>query len=114
MRKQFFMFTILLWVVMSYGCSNQQDSTAINEKLEMIIEDEVISKEDPGVTEEILADGMDLSSYAQIPDNAIQEFWSWSEGRARVGYDPDGGYSYWKVTKELAEEYITFLTEEMV
>lgn len=60
MRKQFFMFTILLWVVMSYGCSNQQDSTAINEKLEMIIEDEVISKEDPGVTEEILADGMDL------------------------------------------------------
>lgn len=107
------MFMILLWVVMSYGCSNQQDSTAINEKLEMIIEDEVISKEDPGVTEEILADGMDLSSYAQIPDNAIQEFWSWSEGRARVGYDPDGGYSYWKVTKELAEEYITFLTEEM-
>ena len=40
-------------------------------------------------TEEILAEGMDLSSYAQIPDNAIQEFWSWSEGRARVGYDEE-------------------------
>ena len=113
MKNKFFPVCVLMLLVVALcGCSNQQDSSKMNENSEMNITGDVTSEEEAEVTEEILAEGMDLSSYAQIPDNAIQEFWSWSEGRARVGYEPDG-YSYWKVTKELAEEYITFLTEEM-
>ena len=113
MKNKFFPVCVLMLLVVALcGCSNQQDSSKMNENSEMNITGDVTSEEGAEVTEEILAEGMDLSSYAQIPDNAIQEFWSWSEGRARVGYEPDG-YSYWKVTKELAEEYITFLTEEM-
>ncbi len=114
MKNEFISFcVIMLLIVTLCGCSNQQDTSKMNEKSEMTIKDEDTSKEDSEVTEEVLAESMDLSSYEQIPDNAIQEFWSWSEGGARVGYDPEGGYSYWKVTKELAEEYITFLTEDL-
>lgn len=114
MKNGFISFCVLVLLIVTFcGCSNQQDLPKINEKIETNIADEDILEDESEVTEEILAEGIDLSSYAQIPDNAIQEFWSWSEGGARVGYDPEGGYSYWKVTKELAEEYITFLTEEM-
>ena len=113
MKNNFFsVFALILLVVTLCGCSNQLDSSNMNGKSDVDVTEEAPSKDESAVTEEILAEGMDLSNYAQIPDNAIQEFWSWSEGRARVGYEPDG-YSYWKVTKELAEEYITFLTEEM-
>ena len=113
MKNKFFPVCVLMLLVVALcGCSNQQDSSKMNENSEMNITGDVTSEEEAEVTEKILAEDIDLSSYAQIPDNAIQEFWSWSEGRARVGYEPDG-YSYWKVTKELAEEYITFLTEEM-
>ena len=104
---------LMIFIVALCGCSKLQDSSKTDEKSETTFKDEDTSEDEDEVTEEILAEAMDLSSYEQIPDNAIQEFWTWSEGGARVGYDPDGGYSYWKVTKELAEEYITFLTEEM-
>ena len=114
MKNKFFSgYVLMLLVVTLCGCSNQQNFSNMNEKGEVNITDEVPPKDKSAVTEEILAEGMDLSSYAQIPDNAIQEFWSWSEGRARVGYDEETEFDYWKVTKELAEEYVAFLTGEM-
>ena len=104
MKNKFLSVCVLMLLVVTMcGCSNQQDSSKMNENSEMNITGDVASEEGTEVTEEILAESMDLSSYAQIPDNAIQELWSWSEGRARVGYDPEG-YSYWKVTKELEKD----------
>ena len=91
MKKQIFMVVLMLLAVTLGGCTNQYDFSNINKKSEMNNTEDVTSKEESEITEEMLAEGMDLSSYEQIPDNAIQEFWSWSEGRARVGYDPDGG-----------------------
>lgn len=114
MKNNFFsVFALMLLVVTLCGCSNQLDSSNMNGKSDVDVTEEAPSKEESAVTEQILADGMDLSSYAQIPDNAIQEFWSWSEGKARRGYSTETEFDYWKVTKELAEEYVAFLTDEM-
>lgn len=113
MKKQTFMVVLMLLAVTLGGCTNQYDFSNINKKSEMNDTEDVTSKEESEITEEILAEGMDLSSYEQIPDNAIQEFWSWSEGGARVSYSEEKGIGYWKVTKELADEYIAFLTKEM-
>lgn len=111
MKNKLLSFCMLMILIVALcGCSNQHDVSKTDEKSEMTLKDEDTLEDESDVTEEILAEDIDLSSYAQIPDNAIQEFWSWSEGGARVGYDPDGGYSYWKVTKELLEEYIMFTT----
>lgn len=114
MKNNFFSICVLMLLVVTLcGCSNQQETSKKNEKCEVNVTEDIPSKEESEITEEILAEGMDLSSYAQIQDNAIQEFWSWSEGRARVGYDEETEFTYWKVTKELAEEYVAFLTDEM-
>lgn len=97
------------------GCSNQQGSLGTNQNSEMNATEVVTPGDNSEVTEEILAEGMDLSSYAEIPDNAIQEFWSWSEDKMSVTY-PDKKNepaSYWGVEQELVEEYAAFLTEEM-
>lgn len=114
MKNKFFSACVLmLFAVTLCGCSKQQEAAKVKENNEMNIVVETASEEKPVVTEEILAEGMDLSSYMQIPENAIQEFWSWSEGKAYVVHNPEEGANYWKVTKELAEEYAAFLTEEM-
>lgn len=112
-------YILILLLITLCACSNQQEEPNINNSSETNITEGAPSKEDApakdesAVTEEILAEGMDLSSYAQIPDNAIQEFWSWSEGKARAGNSSEMEFDYWKVTKELAEEYVAFLTGEM-
>ena len=81
MKKQIFMVVLMLLAVTLVGCTNQYDFSNINKKSEMNNTEDVTSKEESEITEEMLAEGMDLSSYEQIPDNAIQEFWSWSDGR---------------------------------
>lgn len=114
MKNKFFPICMLiLFIVALGGCSGQQDASNEKEDNGANTVKEAIMKEEATVTEEVLAESMDLSSYSQIPDNAIQEFWSWSEGGARVSYSPEKGTGYWKVTKELVEEYKAFLTEEM-
>lgn len=102
---------LVLLVVALCGCSKQAESPDISQNSEM----NVAETETAEVTEEILADAMDLSGYAEIPENAIQEFWSWSEDKMSVTY-PDKKHepaSYWGVERELVEEYAAFLEEEM-
>lgn len=84
---------LVLLVVALCGCSKQAESPDISQNSEM----NVAETETAEVTEEILADAMDLSGYAEIPENAIQEFWSWSEDKMSVTY-PDKKNepaSYW-------------------
>ena len=112
MKRRILTISVLVFLVTALcGCSNQDKSPHTSQNSEMNVP-ETETKE---VTEEILADAMDLSGYAEIPENAIQEFWSWSEHKMSVTY-PDKKHepaSYWGVERELVEEYAAFLTEEM-
>ncbi len=103
-RKLLGVGMIILLSVMLCGCSNQQGSSEPNK------DSETGSSE---VTEEILAEAMDLSSYAEIPDNAIQEFWRWSQGGADVVKRKDKSVNYWDYEDETADAYLKFLTKEM-
>lgn len=112
MKRKILTISVLVFLTVALcGCSNQEESPDTSQNSEMHVPETETEK----VTEEILADAMDLSGYAEIPENAIQEFWSWSQDKMSVTY-PDKKNepaSYWGVERELVEEYASFLTEEM-
>lgn len=121
-RKLCVIGVITLLTIMLCGCSKQDgevgnnDSTQnsqINQETETTEND--TQETESEITEEILAEAMDLSSYAEIPENAIQEFWSWSQDSMGITYPDKENVpaSYWGVESELVEEYATFLAEEM-
>lgn len=49
------------------------------------------------------------------PDNAIQEFWRWSNGNMSITYPEKENMpaSYWGVKQEIVKEYAAFLEEEL-
>ena len=64
------------------------------------------------VSEEVLAEAVNVEDYLNVPDNAIQDFCAWAQ-KAMYPFEREGEVVYQLIEEEATLEYAKALSEQM-